>query len=133
MRARLHRPYIPLSVRLDVLKRQALEVGFKFTWAACQPRSLARQLRLKLEEFFAGKPAELHHRPALLNRQRNGNRYEPDANDPDYLVYLSADEHVIETRIRGIAGQYSDLALARKRKRMERRRARRRRVKVGFR
>jgi hypothetical protein len=38
------------------------------------------------------------------------------------LVYLPEDDHDIETRVRGQHGQYSDLALARKRKRAERKR-----------
>ena len=64
---------------------------------------------------------ELHHRPAIVNRHRKPNgRYVPDANDPEFLVYLPKDEHDIETRVRGLHGQHSDLGLARKRKRAER-------------
>lgn len=93
------------------------------------PQSKA-SLRLKrlLGVLFGELPVELHHRPALVNRvflRVEKNRgpiigYMPDANDPDYLVYLPADEHDIETRVRGQHGQHSDLALARKRKRKER-------------
>jgi hypothetical protein len=72
-----------------------------------------------------GAELELHHRPALLNRERDGNDYIPRANDPDYLVYLPKDDHDIETRVRGQRGQHSDLGLARKRKRKERKSKRR--------
>jgi hypothetical protein len=119
--SRLSRPHIPLHVREMVLDRQMREVGFKPSWASRQGRSVATRLRLKLEEFFGCAPVELHHQPALVNRQYLGaGLYSPLANDPNYLVYLTADDHDIETRVRGQHGQYSDLAMARKRKRKER-------------
>ncbi len=117
----MKRPYIPLRVREQVLDLQMWEAGFVPSWAAQQGNNAATRLRMKLEEFFGCVPVELHHRPALVNRRHFGEtRYVPDANDPDYLVYLPADDHDIETRVRGHHGQHSDLALARKRKRKER-------------
>lgn len=152
---RLHRPYIPWSVREQVINRQMAEANFTETWAIKYAGSTARRVRWKLEEFFAGKAVELHHRPALVNRQRcctgcgstqtlgellrehplavsccperDMSGYKPDANDPDFLVYLVAgagEEHDVETRVRGQHGQHSDLALARKRRRAERKRNR---------
>ena len=125
---RLKRPHIPLSVRVRVIERQLLEVGitpFIFT----NRLSLGRQLGYHLVDRFGYQKVELHHRPALINRQkyvRNGKiLYRPDANDENYLVYLPADEHDIETRVRGQHGQHSDLALVRKRKRKERKATRR--------
>ncbi len=121
MPEKLHRPYIPLHVREEVLDSQMQEAGFSPSWASQQGRSVATRLRLKLEEFFGCVPVELHHRPALCNRVGDSIfGYIPPANDPDYLVYLPADDHDIETRVRGQHGQHSDLALARKRKRKER-------------
>jgi hypothetical protein len=122
---RLSRPHIPLYVRELALDHQMRAAGFGTSWASQQGRSVAVRLRLKLEEFFGGVPVELHHRPALLNREiirrKDGSLgYLPDANNPDYLVYLTAEDHDIETHVRGQHGQYSDLAMARKRKRKER-------------
>jgi hypothetical protein len=73
-----------------------------------------------LFELFGLVKVELHHRPALMNRLQVDGKYFPDAADPDYLVYLPVDKHDIETRVRGLHGQHSDLAIARKRKRIER-------------
>ncbi len=123
---KLPRPYIPLRVRVQVAERQFYKVfgrlpdvhGFK---------NYGQWLRVLLSSMFGNTPVELHHRPALCNREWLGHlvvpRYVPDANDPDYLVYLPAgpgSEHDIETRVRGQHGQHSDLGLARKRKRIER-------------
>ncbi len=124
----MKRPHIPLHVRESVIDQQMREAGFTPSWASQQGHSTTTRLRLKLEEFFGCIPVELHHRPALCNRHLivNGEWlgrpavYIPDANDPDYLVYLPANEHDIETRVRGQHGQHSDLGLARKRKRIAR-------------
>ncbi len=118
---RLPRPYIPLRVREQVIDRQIKAAGFRSTWSIKYVGSAAVRVKWKLQEFF-GEPVELHHRPALVNRPRIkwSGRYVPDANDPDYLVYLPATDHDIETRVRGQHGQHSDLGLARKRKRKER-------------
>jgi hypothetical protein len=87
------------------------------------------RLSVVLEALFGDAKVELHHRPALVNRQRKNNGdYVPDANDPEYLFYVPEDEHDIETRVRGLHGQHSDLALARKHKRKERK-AKRRKIK----
>ncbi len=123
---RLPRPYIPLSIRVRVAERQHIE-----KWGGWPPRidlSLRSRLDYILFHLFGVQKAELHHRPALINRPRCGNDYVPRANDPNYLIYLAADEHDIETRVRGQHGQHSDLALARKRKRKERK-AKRRKTK----
>jgi hypothetical protein len=87
--------------------------------------------------MFGDAKAELHHRPALVNRTRvwyeSGEfGYWPEANNPDHLVYLPADEHDIETRVRGQHGQHSDLALARKRKRAEKKANKQRIKAVGY-
>ncbi len=126
MPANLRRPHIPLRMRELVVDRQMREARFTPSWASQQGNNTATRLRFKLEEFFGCVPVELHHRPALVNRYAGRDIfgdimfYHPDANDPDYLVYLPADDHDIETRVRGLHGQHSDLGLARKRKRIER-------------
>jgi len=47
-------------------------------------------------------------------------RYHPDANDPQYLIYRSAANHDIKTRVRGDGAQFSDLALIRRQKKRDR-------------
>jgi hypothetical protein len=120
---RLLRPRIPIAIRRQVAARQGLELNHRGTVNGYQ----------------------LHHDPALCNRdivevdakealraiaegERHPTwfyfdrmlRYEPDANDPNHLVYMPIDDHDIRTRVRGAHGQHSDLALRRKRKRAER-------------
>ncbi len=122
--SRLARPHIPWLVREVVIDRQMAAARFTPTWASRQGKSAATRLRMKLEEFFGCVPVELHHRPALCNRQRYADKigihYDPPANSVEHLVYLPAADHDIETRVRGQHGQHSDLGLARKRKRKER-------------
>ena len=123
---RLERPHIPIRIRIKVAERQV---------AARSPQDPLQRNGASGQDWLAAllfilfgwesQNAELHHRPALLNRTRrillSGKVvYDPPANDPDHLVYLLAHDHDIETRIHGLHGQYSDLALARKRKRAER-------------
>ena len=117
------RRYIPLCIREMVLDQQMDAAGFTPSWAARQGPTYKR-LEMKLREFFDCVPVELHHRPALCNRERDGDDYIPRANDPAFLTYLPVDDHDIETRVRGQHGQYSDLALRRKRKRIERKKTR---------
>jgi len=96
---RLPRPYVPLHVQL------AVALGQLRTLLSCDA-------------------LELHHRPALCNRERDGDDYIPRANDPAYLIFIPAADHDIETRVRGLHGDYSDLAKARKRKRIARKQKR---------
>ena len=123
---RLPRPYIPLSTRIEVAERQYFErFGRPVVRTFRQGR---KHLFVVLASIFQDPDRggislapELHHRPALVNRPRKRNgTYQPDANDPRFLVYLPKQEHDIETRVRGLHGQHSDLALVRKRKRKER-------------
>ncbi len=133
----LPRPHIPLAVRVQVAGRQLRERGESLDrsilyglgllmddGSAGDPTlSAARKLQRLLSALFGDKKAELHHRPALINRRRKRNGdYDPPANDPGFLVYLLEDDHDIETRIRGQHGQHSDLGLARKAKRIARNR-----------
>jgi hypothetical protein len=117
---KLPRPYIPLSVRVQVAERQCRERGIS-PLAPVVGGSLGARLHfafIALSHVGLHNP-ELHHRPALCNRARDedGN-YDPPANNPEYLVYLPADEHDIETRVRGIGAQRSDLGQKRYLKRV---------------
>jgi hypothetical protein len=118
--ARLPRPYIPVAVRAEVVWRQLVEANLA-QFVNIPERNKGVWVERQLRRLFGdSSKVELHHRPALVNRRRNRNEYNPPANDPAFLVYLPEDEHVIETRVRGPRGQHSDLAIARKRKRAER-------------
>jgi hypothetical protein len=118
-----------------VAERKATAAGV-YPRASISTWPYGAQLRELLYVLFGDEKVELHHRPALCNRQRSatvkGIVYDPPANDPDYLVYLPADEHDIETRVRGQHGQHSDLALARKRKRAEKKANKQRIKAVGY-
>lgn len=107
--ARLHRPYIPISVRVQVAQRQVDALGVNTP--TCSNQSIL--LRALLAVLFGDRKIELHHRPALVNRRRyvrNGKVfYDPPANDSAHLVYLAEDDHDIETRVRGVGAQRSDL------------------------
>lgn len=118
----LHRPYIPMKVRLKVAKRQARELGAVYHHkksAKDGPGRYVKRGSVKqlLRVLFGERKIELHHRPALVNRRRyvrNGKVfYNPPANDPAHLVYLAETDHDVETRIRGLGAQRSDLGQAR--------------------
>lgn len=123
----LHRPYIPMKVRAKVLMRQALEHGRPHAVVDILPLTMTagRIVAFLLQNLFPGQKAELHHRPALVNRQWNRRRkdYIPPANDPNFLVYLAEEDHDIETRVRGQGAELSDLGKARKEKRVAKNRA----------
>ncbi|MHB8272029.1 hypothetical protein [Bradyrhizobium sp.] len=125
---RLYRPHIPISVRCQVAERQ-FHARFpnghqpydllKLDW------TLARRLKWLLFMLFGdGAKTELHHRPALVNRPWNPRRkdYDPPANSPEHLFYLLEGDHDVETRIRGIGAQRSDLSQARYLKKVARNR-----------
>lgn len=122
--SRIRRPHIPLLVRCAVVERQLREARTVPSAAAANAKPLAKRLRLLLEELFLGEPVHLHHRPALCNRPFNFKTqdYDPPANDPDYLVYLPVHDHDIETRVRGVGAQRSDLSQRRYLKRVARNR-----------
>lgn len=138
---RLPRPYIDVRTRLAVVTRQLREKGIA-AWGSFDDKTLSDRLRTGLRLLFGDRKVHLHHRPALCNREVVPKswwnnpigplRYIPDANDPEYLVYLPADDHDIETRVRGQHGDYSDLAKRRKRKRAEKKAARRKVMAVGY-
>jgi hypothetical protein len=124
---KLDRPYVPMIIRVAVAERQCREAGKQH---AIPPPAWRESDRLSymLGLLFDNEKAELHHRPALCNRERYEHKgrtyYRPPANDPEYLVYLTEAEHDIETRVRGAGAQLSDLGQLRKAKRREKKEAR---------
>lgn len=138
---KLYRPYIDVETRCRVALKQLGTLWIDEEIAHNRPDfTVATVYRRTLSKFLASSlknlapllacevgDLELHHRPALVNRQKyvraGKTHYDPPANSVDHLFYLSAAAHDIETRVRGLNGQHSDLALARKRKRKERKAA----------
>jgi hypothetical protein len=142
--SRLPRPHIPLKIRVHVAERQfdaaksfahengerAASVFRSFVdrehWKGRS--SLREQLDMFLRLLFGNQKAELHHRPALVNREKIKRGgiivgYRPPANSPAHLFWLPEADHDVETRVRGQHGQHSDLGLARKNKRIAKNRA----------
>lgn len=129
---RLPRPYIPLAVRVQIAERQFfVKCGRDQAPFLLQPNETnSLHLRRLLFFLFADEPYHLDHDPALENRflsWRDGKaHYVPDANDPEFLIYRTKQNHKIKTYIRGDGAQLSDAAKARKRKRKERKARKRR-------
>ncbi len=109
---RLYRPYIPLSVRVEVAERQLKDrtlephpVGrdatiYRMFYANSMPyMALSKRLDYLLKYLFGDQPYQLDHDPALsLRRYSAGHdRFYPDANDPDYLFYRYKDLHLQKT------------------------------------
>lgn len=126
---RLERPYIPIAVRVQVASRQLRDIGIK-SIPGMQATD-GRRLQVMLNLLFGDAEYQLHHRPALCNRPsvvrtvkgKPKTFYDPPANDSDHLIYLEKGEHGIETRVRGVGAQRSDLGQRRYLKRVARNRA----------
>jgi hypothetical protein len=140
--SRLPRPNVPTAIELAVVLRQlgGFDVAAMVA-AAKKERRLGAQRDSSLFVLACDlgvlvDTLELHHRPSLVNRDKIFScgiqvGYDPPANSADHLIYLAADDHDIETRVRGLHGQHSDLGIARKNKRIARNRdPKRRRVKI---
>lgn len=139
--ARLPRPYIPLRVRCLVALRQCFERGI--TPLLALGTSHSKALAIMLSALFQGRKVDLHHRPALENREQiviDGKFicYVPDANDSDFLIYLENNDqnndHYIETHVRGVGALRSDTGQRNHQKALDRNRgALKRRPKVKIR
>lgn len=147
--ARLHRPYIPYSVRVAVAERQVRETGSPFwplylsaCWEAEQAGkdwSLERRLRALLSHLFPDGECELDHDPSLEQRDKRitGKTivYIPDANDPEHLLYRSTALHLQKTTGRKpgasktVTSKGSDTWLRKKFNRLEGR-TKRRKIKI---
>jgi hypothetical protein len=111
---RLSRPYTPLAIRLQVAARQCRDHGMVPPDGGSMGKRLQRTLAVLAMVYLSSGKLELHHRPALCNRQIFlrpdwEHYYVPAANDPEYLVYLPKGDHDVETRVRGVGAQRSDL------------------------
>lgn len=123
--ARLVRPYIPLTVRLQVVTRQMKIAGLeKIADTYLKTINLTKSQKLKqmLGHLGLAYQAHLDHDPPLCNRQRyadtTGIHYEPGANDPDYLIYRKVEDHRTKTFVRGEGALRSDMAQRRYLKRV---------------
>jgi len=122
--ARLQRPYIPLNVRVQVASRQMMQRGMSYEAMQIslqlpdpnhQEYRLATCLDQMLMALFGDEPWHLDHDPPLMLRRRTrAGGYKPDANDPKYLVYRTAQEHKIKTFVRGDGAQLPDAGKRRK-------------------
>lgn len=136
--ARLFRPHIPLSVRVQVAERQlrALVPPGKFRYTFSGTSTLGNKLKAllpMLAEAFGCEITDLRldHDPALGARQRLQYSavikptYIPAANDPNHLNYRPhgpqfENSHLIKTNVRGEHGQHPDRVLIKKQRRLER-------------
>jgi hypothetical protein len=133
---KLPRPYIPLSVRLAVVTRQCREAGIGVAPTSSKKAEL---INACLRRLFSDAKVHLDHDPALCNRglviakvSKGVGKivgYEPDANDPDFLIYRIKPNHEIKTRVRGDGAQRSDFAQRRYLKRVAKNRTEKKKFK----
>jgi hypothetical protein len=115
---RLLRPYIPVSVRLQVAASQCkLDYPVLTSGILNSKKSYSEKLNHLLYLLFgAYNIYHLDHDPALENRLKvideNGihTAYIPDANDPRYLIFRTAEDHKTKTLIRGDGALRSDVS-----------------------
>jgi len=71
---------------------------------------------MMLWTMFGMEPVQLDHEPALELREFNARRHQfkPAANDPNYLIWRTAENHRIKTFVRGDGAQLSDAGKRRK-------------------
>lgn len=107
------RPYIPLSVRVQVAERQLMAMRgreithgwwdyYLYCYRSGGHWSIAKRLQHlipKLSEIL-GDVLQLDHDPALILRQYKVDRrkpeaawFTPNANDPDHLIYRPVRDH----------------------------------------
>ena len=108
------RPYIPLSVCVQVAERQ-VQVASPGFWRLYEatisqnamlntPLSMGHRLRLLLGDLFPEGKYQLDHDPALILRKFRNDarlkpaaRYTPNANDPVHLIYRDTADHLQKT------------------------------------
>jgi hypothetical protein len=74
-----------------------------------------------LKAMFGDEKVHLDHDPSLVLRYYDDvtGKYTPEANDPEFLVYRTAEEHRVKTFIRGIGAEFSDAAKRRRKIKQE--------------
>lgn len=129
---RLLRPSIPLEVQCRVVLHQLGEMfidqmldayrydmtvapsyrgkGFKHLLAIRLP-ALAELLGCERSDLRLDHNPALGLRTKIINRLGEHVGYEPDANDPEYLIYRTKHDHHLKTNVRGDGAQFSDTAL----------------------
>lgn len=128
---RLPRPHIPISVRVAVARRQWGESTGMHAMGIPLPDNYAA-LQAYLHLLFGDQKVHLDHDPPLAARPLRFDKggkflgYVPDANDPDYLIYRTVEDHRLKTNVRGDGAQYPDRVLIkRERRRLKKRRPKR--------
>lgn len=135
------RPYIPLSVRVQVAERQVSNMGPVF-WPLYvsslisakligQSPGLGVRLKMLLTALEPDRKVHLDHDPALILRKWNKRteKYSPDANDPDFLIYRTYDDHQQKTTgrkpgaLRTVTTKGSDIGIKTKFARLANKRA----------
>lgn len=121
---RLPRPYIPLSVRIQVIWRQMCLLT-PHRLAIDSTKSDRFNLNMLLFAYFGDERAHLDHDPPLGAREKITHNgviigYKPDANDPEHLIYRTETLHRLKTNVRGEHGQHPDRVLIKKQRRRER-------------
>ncbi len=83
--------------------------------------------------LFNGERVALDHNPALILRDFNPRtgKYNPDANDPDHLIYRVVDDHHRKTNVAGDGALRSDTAERVHRRRLDKNRDAREAIRAG--
>lgn len=115
---RLKRPHIPVRVRLQVIACQLLQRGALQSVLTAAARCSNDRARLAyLLSVFAKEDCHLDHDPPLCLREiidAEKGIYDPPANDPNFLIYRTAEDHRIKTFVHGDGAQLSDAGKRRK-------------------
>lgn len=112
---KLVRPHIPIRVRLEVIARQVQLRDV--LQAAAHFQNASERLKYLLWSKFGSRKHHLDHDPPLCLREiidADIGKYQPDANDPNFLIYRTEEDHRIKTFVRGDGAQLSDAAKRRK-------------------
>ena len=114
---RLPRPHIRIDVKIAVADRQLRERGIValFPSETGKRPNKARMLLNMLRTLLGDPPWHLDHEPPLMLRDRTRlGGYLPDANDPDWLIWRTEEDHRLKTFVRGDGAQLSDAGKRRK-------------------
>jgi hypothetical protein len=130
---RLPRPYVSLTTRILIARRQMHESGMTTLGIMLTNhygKTPREELRQQLFALFGDNSVHLDHDPPLAVREKIRRKgkivgYRPDANDPDFLIYRSADAHRFKTNVRGDGAQYPDRVRIKKIRRIEKSRRKR--------
>lgn len=127
---RLLRPSVPLEIKCRVAMRQLGEMFPEQLIGENRRRydSLLKHLLAQLSASLCCSESDLQldHQPALAVRKRVMRKgvhvgYQPDANDPEHLIYREKHAHHIKTNVRGDGAQHPDRVLIKRERRREKR------------